>query len=498
MNGPEQQGAFFAFDNSYARLPGRFFARLDPTNVPAPKLVRVNHQLARMLGVDPEQLSSSEGVKILAGNQIAKGAESLAMAYAGHQFGGWVPQLGDGRAILLGEVLGLDAVRYDVQLKGAGPTPFSRSGDGRAALGPVLREYIVSEVMNALGVRTTRALAIVTTGEEVIREEMLPGAILTRVATSHVRVGTFQYFSARQDYEAVQILADYIITRHYPHAARAQNSYRALLDAVIKRQAELVASWLHVGFIHGVMNTDNMSVAGETIDYGPCAFMDEYDRDTLFSSIDQMGRYAYGNQPRIAQWNLAQLAQSLLQLLGDDEDEAIASAKQAISDYTQIYDDAWLSGMRKKLGFAEAQQGDKALIDELLDLMAQNHADFTLTFRRLSELAGEPGGADKAMGELFRFPASLDDWLVQWRKRLLSEDSVDEIRIKSMKATNPAFIPRNHLVEEVIQAALTGDFHPFDKLMDVLAKPYDDQPNAAHFARPPRPDEVVRATFCGT
>ena len=395
-------------------------------------------------------------------------------------------------------MLGTDGVRYDVQLKGAGRTPYSRSGDGRAALGPVLREYIVSEAMAALGIKTTRALAMVTSGETVIREEMLPGAILTRVATSHIRVGTFQYFAAKGDYDGVQLLADYVIARSYPAAAHAQNPYRALLDAVVERQAELVASWMHIGFIHGVMNTDNCSVVGETIDYGPCAFMDSYDPDTVYSSIDRMGRYAYGNQRPIAQWNLAQLAQSLLQFLGDNEEEAIASAQKAIEDYITIFEAAWLTGMRKKIGLAEEREEDRALIEELLDLMVQNQADFTLTFRSLSALGSEPEDRDQTVRDLFKLPASIDDWLVLWRQRLAQEESRDDARQAIMKASNPAFIPRNHLVEEAIQAAYGGDFSAFRKLNQILATPFDDQPGAGHFSRPPKPDEVVEATFCGT
>ena len=498
MNGPENQEALFTFDNSYARLPERFFARLDPTPVGAPQLISVNEELALVLGLDPQKLLSSEGVEIFAGNQVPIGSEPLAMAYAGHQFGGWSAQLGDGRAIMLGELLDKDGMRFDLQLKGAGRTPFSRSGDGRAALGPVLREYIVSEAMAALGIKTTRALACVTTGEQVRREEIEPGAVLTRIAESHVRVGTFEYFSTQGDHEGVQILADYVINRHYPQAAKAANPYRALLDCVVKAQAELVASWMHTGFIHGVMNTDNSSVSGETIDYGPCAFMDIYEADMVFSSIDHMGRYAYSNQPRIAQWNLAQLAQSLLLLLGDDERSAISAAKSSIEAYTKIYEQAWLAGMRQKLGFFEAHDEDRALIEELLDLMAQNSADFTLTFRGLSDLNMSVGAQDEHLRKQFDLPASLDDWLVQWRQRLLSENSVDLDRQQAMRAKNPAFIPRNHLIEEVIQAALKGDFKPFNKLRAVLVNPFEDQPDAAHYARPPNPDEIIHATFCGT
>ena len=350
MNAPERNTAFFTFDNSYARLPERFFARLPPTAVKAPRLVRINEALARHLNLDPDALASEEGVAVLSGSRIPDGADPIAMAYAGHQFGTFVPQLGDGRAILLGEVIGRDGVRRDIQLKGSGRTPFSRMGDGRAGIGPVLREYIVSEGMAALGIPTTRALAAVTTGEPVMREAILPGAVLTRVARSHIRVGTFQYFSVRKDHDAVRALADHVIARHYPEARETENRYRALLDAVVTKQAALVAQWLNVGFIHGVMNTDNMSIAGETIDYGLCAFMDTYDRATVFSSIDLHGRYAFGNQPRIAAWNLTRFAETLLPLLHVKQEQAVKMAKDAISDFFDLYNCNWLTGMRSKLG----------------------------------------------------------------------------------------------------------------------------------------------------
>jgi len=412
----------FAFDNSYARLPERFFARLPPIPVFAPRLVRLNDALARKLGLDPAKLASPEGVEMLAGNRVPEGAEPIALAYAGHQFGHWVPQLGDGRAVLLGEVIDRDGVRYDIQLKGAGRTPFSRNGDGRAALGPVLREYIVSEAMAALGVPTTRTLAAVTTGEDIRRETLLPGAVLTRVARSHVRVGTFEFFASRGDTEAVQALADYVIARLYPHALNAENPCRALLDSVIARTAELVARWMLVGFIHGVMNTDNMAIAGETIDYGPCAFMDSYDPATVFSSIDSGGRYAYANQPRIAHWNLARLAQSLLPLLGEGEAGAVEAGQRAIDAFPRIFDEAWHSGLAGKLGFAEWRDGDAALAQALLDAMAANKVDFTLAFRRLCDCAEFGREADGAVRALFADPAAFDAWAETWRRRLADED----------------------------------------------------------------------------
>ena len=498
MNAPPRADAFFSFDNTYARLPERCFARLPPTPVPAPRLIRLNDILARHLGLDPEALSSPKGVEILAGNRIPAGAEPLAMAYAGHQFGTWVPQLGDGRAILLGEVIGQNNVRYDIQLKGAGRTPFSRMGDGRAVLGPVLREYVVSEAMAAFGIPTTRAAAAVTTGEQIMRERLLPGAMLTRVAQSHVRVGTFQFFAARGDVEALRLLADHVIARHYPGAADTERPYRALYDAVIARQADLVAKWLLIGFIHGVMNTDNMSIVGETIDYGPCAFMDIYHPETVYSSIDHMGRYAYGNQPRIAHWNLSGLGQALLPLLDKDGEAAGREAPEAPRSFPALFDAAWLGGMRHKLGLLEERKGDLALAQDLLTRMAENHADFTLTFRRLCDVSGAGPEADGPVRSLFDNPATFDGWAAQWRRRLTEEPRDDEERRAAMRTVNPAFIPRNHLVEEAINAALAGNLIPFDNLLTVLSTPYDDQPAFARYADPPRPDQVVHQTFCGT
>src|SRR5690348_3292281 len=382
----------FPFQNSYAALPANFFARVAPTPVAAPRLIKLNRRLAVQLGLDPDLLETPEGAEILSGKSLPIGADPIAMAYAGHQFGQFVPQLGDGRAILLGEVIDKDGVRRDIQLKGSGPTPFSRRGDGRAALGPVLREYIVSEAMAALGVPTTRSLAAVITGEPVMRETPLPGAVLTRVAASHIRVGTFQYFAARGDTEAIRRLADHVIARHYPHLADAERRYHALLEAVVGRQADLVARWLHVGFIHGVMNTDNTSISGETIDYGPCAFMDHYDPAQVFSSIDEMGRYAYANQPRIALWNLTRLAECLLPLFSDDQEKAIAEAQEILGAFPETFSKAYQAGLRQKVGLFTTRDGDGALIQDLLDAMAKNQADFTLTFRKLGEAAAGDGG----------------------------------------------------------------------------------------------------------
>jgi uncharacterized protein YdiU (UPF0061 family) len=488
----------FPFDNTYAALPDGFFARVAPTPVASPKLVKLNRPLALHLGLDPDWLSSPEGVEILAGKRVPDGADPIAMAYAGHQFGHFVPQLGDGRAILLGEVIDADGVRRDIQLKGSGPTPFSRRGDGRAALGPVLREYIVSEAMAALGIPTTRSLAAVVTGENVVRETLLPGAVLTRIASSHIRVGTFQYFAARSDVAGVRRLADHVIARHYPDIADAERPYHALLDAVIGRQAELVARWLLVGFIHGVMNTDNTSISGDTIDYGPCAFIDSYDPATVFSSIDEMGRYAYGNQPRIALWNLTRFAECLLPLFCDDQDKAIAEAQSALGGFAEKFDAAYYDGLRRKLGLFTTRADDPELANDLLKAMAENAADFTLTFRRLSDAALGPAG-DAHVRQLFADPAAYDAWAVRWRQRSSDEPQDAAARRAAMRAVNPAFIPRNHRVEAVIEAAVNRhDFAPFEELLAILAQPYEDQPAFAAYAEPPEQHERVLQTFCGT
>ena len=432
MTAHTQSADLFAFDNSYARLPDRFFARLRPTPVAAPRLARLNEKLAWHLGLDPGKLATPEGVEILVGNRMPKTGEPLAMAYAGHQFGTFVPQLGDGRAILLGEVIDRDGVRRDIQLKGSGPTPFSRQGDGRAALGPVLREYIVSEAMAALGIPTTRALAVVTTGETVWRETPLPGAVLIRVASSHVRVGTFQFFAARGDVDAIRRLADHVITRHYPEAVDAANPYRTLLDLVISRQTELVAKWLLVGFIHGVMNTDNMSIAGETIDYGPCAFMDVYHAGTVYSSIDTLGRYAYGNQPAIARWNLARFAETLLPLLAEDTDAAIKEAQEAIEAFATRFETAYAAGLSRKLGLLQSRPDDLSLAQDLLDRMARNGTDFTLTFRRLCDSA--VSRHSEAVRSLFANPSAFDDWATRWRHRVADEGGEANERRAAMRA----------------------------------------------------------------
>ena len=465
------------FDNSYARLPDRFYARLGPTPVPAPRLIKLNRQLALQLGLDPQALASPDGVATLAGNRLPEGAEPIALAYAGHQFGNFVPQLGDGRALLLGEVIDIAGVRRDIQLKGSGPTPFSRRGDGRAALGPVLREYIISEAMAALGIPTTRSLAAVTTGEPVYRETALPGAVLTRVASSHIRVGTFQFFAARGDVEAVRLLADHVITRHYPDAA----GYRDLYDKVIARQAALVAQWLCVGFVHGVMNTDNVSIAGETIDYGPCAFMDAYHPETVFSSIDQFGRYAYGKQPQIGGWNMARLGEALMPLFSDDTDEALKQANDSLAAYNVHFGRALIAGLRRKLGLATEQDGDGELAQAFFNVLADNGTDFTLAFRRLGE--GTARG-------LFDEPAAFDAWEQRWRQRLAQEPQDEATRRAAMAAANPIYIPRNHKVEAALGAAIEHqDFGPFEELLVVLGQPFAERSEFAAYAEPPSEEE---------
>jgi uncharacterized protein YdiU (UPF0061 family) len=487
------------FANSYALLPDRFFVRQAPDPVRAPALIRLNRPLCALLGLDADALSSAEGAAIFAGNAVPAGAEPIAQAYAGHQFGGWVPQLGDGRAVLLGEVVGTDGLRRDIQLKGSGRTPFSRGGDGRAALGPVLREYVVSEAMHALGVPTTRALAAVTTGQDVIRETYLPGAVLTRVAQSHVRVGTFQYFAARRDDAAIRTLADYVIGRHYPDAAEADNPYTALLAAVVMRQAALVAKWFGLGFIHGVMNTDNTSVAGETIDYGPCAFMDTYHPGTVYSSIDQGGRYAFANQPSILQWNLAQLAQCLLPLFDADGDKALALAQAEIDAFPAAFEAAFTAELRAKLGLATAGDGDLSLGTDLLACMAEGKADFTNTFRYLANRV-EPDPVDGTdPGSLFEAPAAFEAWAARWQARLAAEGRAADACAADLRRKNPAVIPRNHLVEAAIRAAEDdGDFAPFNDLVEEVLRPFGSRPAGSRYVRPPAPDEVVRQTFCGT
>ena len=487
------------FDNSYARLGEQFFTRQLPVSVMEPGLIRVNHALADHLGIDPQWLESNEGVEFVAGNFIAEGSEPLATVYAGHQFGGWNPQLGDGRAILLGEVIGRDGLRYDIQLKGSGRTPYSRGGDGRAPLGPVLREYIVSEAMSVLGVPTSRALGAVTTGEWVMREGRLPGAVLARVAQSHIRIGTFQFFASRQDHEALKTLIDHVIQRHYPQAAQAENPVRQLLDGVVANQASLIARWQSLGFIHGVMNTDNMLLSGETIDYGPCAFLDEFEPGKVFSSIDHGGRYAYSNQPHVAHWNLSVLTQALLPFLDDDQDQALALGQAAIDAFPGLYQASFMNNMLSKLGLMEEADGDAILIQDLLKLMHENQADFTLTFRHLADLVDPKTASGGGVQSQFKLHETFAPWLKRWQQRLVRDPMGTAARQQAMYTANPVYIPRNHLVEEAIVAAEKHeDFEPFNRLIDILAQPFEfDQVNA-RYAIPPKPEEVVRQTFCGT
>ncbi len=438
-------------------------------------MIATNNNLAVSLGIDTTWLQSADATAVFSGNIVPLGANPLAQVYAGHQFGGWSPQLGDGRAIMLGEVLDQQGKRRDIQLKGSGRTPYSRGGDGRAWLGPVLREYIISEAMHALGVPTTRALAAIATGETVQRETALPGAVLTRVAASHVRVGTFQYFAARQDTEALQILCDYVINRHYPDA----ESPLDLLYAVMENQALLIAKWMSVGFIHGVMNTDNMAISGETIDYGPCAFMDTYHRDTVFSSIDRYGRYAYNKQPEIAVWNLAQFASCLLPLMGEEK-HAIELATNAVHSFPDRYAVHWLTIFRRKIGLKTEHDGDKELIEHFLTGLTQSKTDFTNGFRALLQR---------------NLPKEMQDWQADWQTRLEFESGDIDA---TMAAVNPIYIPRNHLIEKMIQSAVSGDYAPFFDFSAVLSDPFTQQTGKAIYSEPPMPEEVVRNTFCGT
>jgi uncharacterized protein YdiU (UPF0061 family) len=485
------------FEHSYAALSPRFYARVDPTAVANPQLVVFNRRVAEELGLQSEVIESA-AASLFSGNEVPEDAKPIAMAYAGHQFGGFVPSLGDGRAILLGELRGGDGILRDVQLKGAGLTPFSRNGDGRAALGPMLREYLLSEAMHALRIPTTQSLAVVSTGEPVYREAVLPGAILTRVAASHLRVGTFQYFAARDDQEAVRELLDYVIARHYPEAREADVPALAVLKGVTQRQATLIANWMLVGFIHGVMNTDNMTLSGETIDYGPCAFMDKYNPNTVFSSIDHNGRYAYGNQAAIAQWNLARLAEALLPLIDPNTERAVSAATEVLQAFIAQFDTQLLQGMRHKIGIVSAAEGDADLIKRLLAAMQNADADFTLTFRMLAQ-AAEIRGNETALRELFADTSEINNWLQHWRQRLESDPQSPVERAARMRSVNPAFIPRNHQVEAALKAASQdGDFRPFRQLLAILQRPYDEQPEFAAYAQPPQPSERVLQTFCGT
>lgn len=478
--------AGWRFDNSYATLPGELFTRSRPEPVSEPRLFIFNRELATTMGLKVEALDSADGAAIFSGNKIPEGAEPMAQAYAGHQFGHFT-MLGDGRAILLGEHIAPTGARSDVQLKGSGRTVYSRRGDGRAALGPMLREYIISEAMHALGIPTTRSLAVVTTGEQVLREEALPGGILARVASSHIRVGTFEYAARLGDLRILRALADHTLSRHYPDLEQAQNPYLEMLRAVIERQAALIAQWLQVGFVHGVMNTDNMALSGETIDYGPCAFLDAYDPAKVFSSIDHHGRYAFGNQPQIAQWNLARLAETLLPLLDPNPDRSLSLASEAIEAFTGIFRSHWLSGMRAKLGLVGVEPEDAALVEDLLDWMRKNRADYTSTFRALSP------SLPPATGKPFL------EWYGRWIQRLERQSLSNKEVEQMMRKANPAFIPRNHRVEEALAAAVVNnDPAPLSRLLEVLDRPFAHRPELSDFAAPPPAGGEEYRTFCGT
>jgi uncharacterized protein YdiU (UPF0061 family) len=483
----------FAFDDSYVRELEGLYLPWQATPAPAPRLLALNEALAAQLGVDADALRSPAGVDVLVGNATLDGASPVAQAYSGHQFGGFSPRLGDGRALLLGEVLDVDGRRRDLHLKGSGRTPYARGGDGKAAVGPMLREYAIGEAMHALGIPTTRALAVVATGEDVVRETLLPGAVLVRVAASHIRVGTFQYAAARGDAALVRRLADYAIARHHPGALDAQNPYLAFFEAVAEAQASLIARWMLVGFVHGVMNTDNMTISGETIDYGPCAFMDAFDPATVFSSIDDAGRYAYGNQPPIAQWNLARLAETLLALLDPDVDAARAAATGVLQAFPQRFHEHWGRGMRAKLGLTDGQPEAGELVDDLLALLHAQEVDFTSCMRALSSAVR--GDAAPARS-LFTEARAFDAWSERWRAALSSR-APDAIAA-AMDRVNPVYVARNHLVEEALAAATAGDMEPFERLLEVLAQPFDERPGLERYASPAPPSFGDYRTFCGT
>ncbi|MCB1449351.1 MAG: YdiU family protein [Nitratireductor sp.] len=486
----------FNFDNTYARELEGFYVQWQGAPAPAPKIVLFNSALADDLGLESNALNSPDGAAIFAGSVTPTGANPLAQAYAGHQFGGFSEQLGDGRALLLGELLDKKGARFDLHLKGSGRTPFSRGGDGKAVLGPVLREYLMGEAMHALGVPTTRALAAVTTGEEVARDGLKPGAVLARIASSHLRVGTFQFFAAREEWDKVRKLADYAIERHYPELASADDKYLGFLSAVLERQASLVAKWLHAGFVHGVMNTDNMTISGETIDYGPCAFVDTYEPKAVFSSIDRDGRYAFGNQPVIAQWNLTRFAETLLPLIdADDSENAIRLATNVINSFVARYTEFWIAGMRAKCGLASSEAEDVALINDMFTAMEGQKVDYTLFFRRLADASL---GQDDTLVSLFENGEKIRAWLKQWHDRLLRDSLDPSERAKAMNSVNPIYVPRNHRVEEALVAAEAGDMAPFAQLLEVLADPFTKCDGLEDYEGPAPDGFGPYKTFCGT
>ena len=484
------------FDNSYQNLPQDFFERINPVPVKDPQLIIFNNDLGKSLGID-QKISKKELANIFSGNEILKGSSPIALAYAGHQYGNFVNQLGDGRAVLLGEVSTPNQERFDMQLKGSGQTRFSRQGDGRSPLGPVIREYVVSEAMNALGIPSTRSLAAVTTGEKVFREVILPGGILTRIAKSHIRVGTFEYFAAQKNTENLKTLADYTIKRHFPSLKDVANPYLSLLEIVSERQIELISKWMGVGFIHGVMNTDNTSIVGETIDYGPCAFMDEYNPSTVFSSIDAHGRYAFGNQPLIAQWNMACFANSLLGLIDKDTEKATDKAQKVINNFPNKMSEALMSVMCKKIGLDSTKTNSQEALTKLLRIMLDNKSDYTLTFRYLSEII--KGKRDSLFKQQFLEHNQISNWLKEWKELIKDQSLAKKEIVLSMESSNPVFIPRNHLVERAIEAAVeNNDFSEMKTLLTILSKPYEEQSKYGEYMKPPKPLEVVHQTFCGT
>ena len=484
------------FDNSYQNLPQDFFERINPVPVRDPQLIIFNNDLGKSLGID-QKINKKELANIFSGNEILKGSSPIALAYAGHQYGNFVNQLGDGRAVLLGEVSTPNQERFDMQLKGSGQTRFSRQGDGRSPLGPVIREYVVSEAMNALGIPSTRSLAAVTTGEKVFREVLLPGGILTRIAKSHIRVGTFEYFAAQKNTESLKTLADYTIKRHFPSLKDAANPYLSLLEIVSDRQIELISKWMGVGFIHGVMNTDNTSIVGETIDYGPCAFMDEYNPSTVFSSIDAHGRYAFGNQPLIAQWNMACFANSLLALIDKDTEKATAKAQKVINNFPNKMGQAVMNVMCKKIGLDGTKTNSHETLTKLLKIMLDNKSDYTLTFLYLSDII--KGKGDNLFKQQFLKPNQISNWLKEWKELIKDENLAKKAIALSMEGSNPVFIPRNHLVERAIEAAVeSNDFSEMKTLLTILSKPYEEQSRYGEYMKPPKSHEVVHQTFCGT
>jgi uncharacterized protein YdiU (UPF0061 family) len=484
------------FDNSYQNLPQDFFERINPVPVKDPQLIIFNNDLGRSLGID-QKINKKELANIFSGNEILKGSSPIALVYAGHQFGNFVNQLGDGRAVLLGEVSTPNQERFDMQLKGSGQTRFSRQGDGRSPLGPVIREYVVSEAMNALGIPSTRSLAAVTTGEKVFREVILPGGILTRIAKSHIRVGTFEYFATQKNTKNLKTLADYTIKRHFLSLKDVANPYLSLLEIVSERQIELISKWMGVGFIHGVMNTDNTSIVGETIDYGPCAFMDEYNPSTVFSSIDAHGRYAFGNQPLIAQWNMACFANSLLGLIDKDTEKATSKAQKVINNFPNKMSEAVMSVMCKKIGLDSTKTNSQEALTKLLRIMLDNKSDYTLTFRYLSEII--KGKRDSSFKQQFLEHNQISNWLKEWKELIKDQDLAKKEIVLSMESSNPVFIPRNHLVERAIEAAVeNNDFSEMKTLLTILSKPYEEQSKYGEYMKPPKPLEVVHQTFCGT